>query len=114
MDVVRGLASPGVAGTPRDLDAAPHYTHWHGLYEVAKVFYTEFIPEAQEAVARGVAAGGTRTEAAKQVARLIDATLASDDHRWFLGQMTQEERAQRAKQREEFTKRYLTQQEKKP
>jgi len=93
---------------------APDYTHWHGLYEVAKVFYTEFIPEAQEAVARGVAAGGTRTEAAKQVARLIDATLASDDHRWFLGQMTQEERLQRAKQREEFTKRYLTQQEKKP
>lgn len=93
---------------------APDYTHWHGLYEVAKNFYTEFIPEAQEAVARGVAAGGARTEAAKQVEKLIDATLASDDHRWFLGQIAQEEKAQRAKQREEFTKRYVTQQEKKP
>lgn len=59
-----------------------------------------------------VAAGGAKAEAVKQVETLIDATLASDDHRWFLGQMTQGEKAQRAKQREEFTKRYVTQQAK--
>jgi hydroxylamine dehydrogenase len=87
---------------------APDYTHWHGLYEVAKAFYTEFIPEAQEAVASGIAAGGARAEAAKQVGKLIEATLASDDHRWFLGQMSAEEKARRAGQREEFTKRYVT------
>jgi len=93
---------------------APDYTHWHGLYEVAKAFYSDFIPEAQEAVAKGVAAGGAKAQAAKEVDSLIDATLASEDHRWFLGQMTQEEKAQRAKQREEFSKRYVTQQDKKP
>lgn len=27
--------------------AGPDYTWWHGLYEVSKVFYTEFIPEAR-------------------------------------------------------------------
>ncbi len=24
---------------------APDYTHWHGLYEVAKHWYTKFVPE---------------------------------------------------------------------
>lgn len=27
----------------------PDYTQWHGFYEVAKTFYTEFLPEAEEA-----------------------------------------------------------------
>ncbi len=27
---------------------APDYTHWHGIYEVAKHWYTKFIPELQE------------------------------------------------------------------
>ncbi len=88
---------------------APDYTHWHGLYEVAKAFYTEFIPEAQEAVARGLAAGGAKASAARDAGRLIDATLASDDHRWFLGRMTPEEKAARGKQREEFERRYVAQ-----
>jgi hypothetical protein len=85
----------------------PDYTHWHGLYEVAKVFYSEFIPQTREIVAAALAAGGAKAETAKQVEDLIDATLASEDHRWFLGQMSAEERARRAKQREEFTKRYV-------
>jgi len=66
-----------------------------------------------EAVA-ALAAGGAKAEVAKQAEKLIDAALVSDEHRWFLGQMTPEERAQRAKQREEFTKRYITQQDAKP
>ena len=33
----------------------PDYTQWHGFYEVAKTFYTEFIPEA-EALQPGVTA----------------------------------------------------------
>jgi hydroxylamine dehydrogenase len=33
----------------------PDYTQWHGFYEVAKTFYTEFIPEA-EALLPGVSA----------------------------------------------------------
>jgi len=26
----------------------PDYTQWHGFFEVAKIFYTEFIPEAEQ------------------------------------------------------------------
>ena len=86
----------------------PDYTHWHGLYEVGKAFYSEFIPQAQEAVRKGLASGGANAEAAKAVGKLIDATLASADHRWFLGQMSADEKAERARQRGEFTKRYVT------
>ena len=86
----------------------PDYTHWHGLYEVAKAFYTGFIPEAQALVAQGIAAGGPKAVAAHKVGALIEATLASDDHRWFIGRMTPEEKAARAKEREEFNQRYLT------
>jgi hypothetical protein len=27
---------------------APDYTHWHGMYEVSRNFYQEFLPEVQE------------------------------------------------------------------
>jgi len=27
---------------------APDYTHWHGLYEISRNFYHEFLPEVQE------------------------------------------------------------------
>lgn len=87
---------------------APDYTHWNGLYEVAKSFYTEFIPEAQEIVNRAIAAGGPKAESAKGVQKLIEATLSSDNHRWFLGQMTPEEKAERTRQQEEFKRRYVT------
>ena len=32
--------------------SGPDYAWWHGIYEVAKHFYTEFLPEAEEACAR--------------------------------------------------------------
>jgi len=53
--------------------AGPDYAWWHGLYEVAKHFYTEFIPLARE---------------------LDEATtariLAKDEHKWLKG-LTKEE-----------------------
>src|SRR5215831_7066766 len=39
----------------------PDYTQWHGFYEVAKSFYTEFLPEA-EAIEPGVTDKATSTE----------------------------------------------------
>lgn len=35
----------------------PDYTHWHGTYEVAKRWYTEFIPELERLVKEGMASG---------------------------------------------------------
>ncbi|MBZ5587340.1 MAG: cytochrome c3 family protein [Acidobacteriia bacterium] len=92
----------------------PDYTHWHGLFEVGKAFYSEFIPEAQDLVAKGIAAGGEKAKAAQEVGALIQATLESDNHKWFIGKMTPEEKARRAKQREEFAKRYVMKADAKP
>jgi hydroxylamine dehydrogenase len=87
---------------------APDYTHWHGLYEVAKAFYTEFIPQAQELVAKATAAGGEKAKAAREVGALIQTALDSADHDWFAGKVSQAEEARRAEQREEFDGRDAT------
>jgi hypothetical protein len=46
----------------------PDYTQWHGMYEVAKHFYTKFIPEAEELLPKVSAE-----------------TLGSDYHKWTKG-----------------------------
>jgi len=86
---------------------APDYTHWHGMYEVAKKFYTEFIPELSELAEKNLHNGHPKTAAqAKVLEEEIKATLASSDHKWFIGQMDPEEKARRRQQMEDFKKRY--------
>ena len=63
----------------------PDYTQWHGFYEVAKNFYTEFIPEAEHLMP-GVS---------KDV-------MSTDFHKWKAG-LTKEELE---KQIEFYKKRY--------
>jgi hydroxylamine dehydrogenase len=63
----------------------PDYTQWHGFYEVAKNFYTEFIPEAEHLLP-GVAAE----------------VMGMDYHKWKAG-LTKEELE---KQIEFYKKRY--------
>src|ERR1700756_4120632 len=46
----------------------PDYTQWHGFFEVAKTFYTEFIPEAEQLLP------GVTTDVMK-----------SDYHKWTEG-----------------------------
>lgn len=55
--------------------AGPDYAWWHGLYEVSKAFYTEFIPEARELDA-GVVSG------------VID---PMDEHAWFTKGLSKEQ-----------------------
>jgi len=87
---------------------APDYTQWHGMFEVAEIFYTAFVPEVREIVRDAEAAGGERAEAAKTVGRMLDEVLASPDHAWFVGKTPREEKVRRAKSRDEFMKRYMT------
>lgn len=51
----------------------PDYTQWHGFYEVAKTFYTEFLPEA-EALAKGTAAEA-----------VVAGIKARDENKWLQG-----------------------------
>ncbi len=55
----------------------PDYTQWHGFYEVAKTFYTEFIPEAEQLMP-GVTAD----------------VMKSDFHKWTAGLSKEELRQQ--------------------
>jgi hypothetical protein len=85
----------------------PDYTHWHGTYEVAKHFYSEFIPELEELVEKGLHSGDeVKVEAAKRLQSEIATVLGSDDHKWFLGEMDPEELAARKKAAEDFKARY--------
>jgi hypothetical protein len=85
----------------------PDYTHWHGTYEVAKHFYSEYVPELQElAEKEAPSADPARAKAAQALRAKLDEVLSSADHRWYLGQMPPEEKARRAKAAEDFKKRY--------
>jgi hypothetical protein len=68
----------------------PDYTQWHGFYEIAKHFYSEFIPEAS-VLAKGSAAQ-----------KAVDEVMSLDYHRWTKG-MSKEERD---KIKEFYKKRY--------
>ncbi len=86
---------------------APDYTHWHGMYEVARRFYSEYIPQLEALADRNREnADPAKAEAARALRAGIDQVLASDDHKWFIGQMDPEEAARRLQAAEEFRERY--------
>ena len=85
----------------------PDYTHWHGTYEIAKHFYTEFIPELEELVERNYDSNvPEKKEAAESLEKLLEETLAHENHRWFINQMDPAEKARREESVKEFQGRY--------
>jgi hypothetical protein len=85
----------------------PDYTHWHGTYEVAQHFYVKFIPELEKLIEKGMASGNEKKQkAAAHLKEVLDEVLNSDDHKWFTGNMSPEEKAQREKAAKEFRDRY--------
>ncbi|MHC4975792.1 MAG: multiheme c-type cytochrome [Planctomycetota bacterium] len=85
----------------------PDYTHWHGTYEVAKHFYTEYIPELQELADHNLHSNDEeRRAAAEALAAKLDEVLNSDNHSWYLGKMDPEEAARRKAAQDEFKSRY--------
>lgn len=62
----------------------PDYTHWHGMYEVSKHFYTHFLPEVIELAER-------RGKGKEWRAR-IEALMTKDEHLWQKGMTPAEAR----------------------
>ncbi len=62
----------------------PDYTHWHGMYEVAKHFYQKFLPEVVEAA--GTKGSQMKEKYAQRVAQL----LAQEEHLWQKGLSAEE------------------------
>lgn len=63
---------------------APDYTHWHGMYEVAQRFYSEFIPEAME-LAEKAAANPDKKAGADKVLTVIKDIMNRPEHSWNKG-----------------------------
>jgi len=86
---------------------APDYTQWHGNYEVAKDFYSEYIPAVREVIEKGKASGNA--DASKKAAELeamLTEILNSPDHKWSIGKEDPEITAERLKRKAEFEQRY--------
>jgi hydroxylamine dehydrogenase len=86
---------------------APDYTHWHGTYDLAKNFYSEYIPEIEEVIERGKHSSDPKDQAAaKNLQKVLDEVLSSDNHKWSQGKMSTEEKVMRKKRAKEFKERY--------
>ena len=64
---------------------APDYTHWHGTYDLAKHWYTKFVPQLEDLIAKGKKAGGEKAKAADALQKKLDEVLSNEDHKWYLG-----------------------------
>ena len=65
----------------------------------------KLIPELEHLIRDGL--NDPKKKAAAQALRKkLDEVLNSPNHRWYLGKMSDEEKALRAKRQEEFQKRY--------
>ena len=85
----------------------PDYTHWHGTYEVAKHFYSEFVPELEElAEEHHASSDPAKALAAQKLAAKLEEVLAHADHAWYTGKMDPAEAARRKQAAEEFKQRY--------
>lgn len=82
---------------------APDYTHWHGTYELARNWQSEFIPEIQEIIEE------YRMKAPTQVAKLeavLAEVQASEDWKWSINQEDPAMKKEREQRRKEFQERY--------
>ena len=57
----------------------PDYTHWHGMYEVSKHFYLEFLPEVIHA------AEGKSSALGEKYRGRVEALLTQEEHTWLKG-----------------------------
>ncbi len=60
---------------------APDYTHWHGMYDVADLFYNQLIPQAQAIVDK--AAKNGKGKQAQVVQAILDQIRKSPENAWL-------------------------------
>ena len=74
----------------------PDYTHWHGMYEVSKHFYTEFLPEVIATAAEKSPALGNKYR------QKVETLLTQIDHTWVNGLTPEEAEAMRKMYKERY------------
>jgi|Deesub1362A_J573_1020465.scaffolds.fasta_scaffold00456_15 hypothetical protein len=86
---------------------APDYTQWHGNYDLAKNWYSEYIPEIREIIEMGKHSGKGKAERlAKELEEMLEEIINSDNHKWSIGKEDPASKAERERRRREFLKRY--------
>ena len=74
----------------------PDFTHWHGMYEVAKHFYTEFLPAVVETAAQ------KSPELKAKYEKKVQELLAQEEHVWLKGLKPEEAEAIRKAYKEKY------------
>lgn len=82
----------------------PDYTQWHGFFEVADRFYTEFVPEVKELIEKAKKNGNTAS--AEKIEKALNEVLNSELHKWFTGKVDPEELKKRKEAAKSFRERY--------
>ncbi len=82
----------------------PDITHWHGTYEIARNFYSEFIPELFHLAEANK--NGAKAKEAKLLEDKLKEIMNNSDHKWYYGKMDAAEKERRTKRMKEFKKRY--------
>ena len=84
---------------------APDYVQWKGMFEVAQMFYTGFVPQVRELIEK--ARKGGNVKGANAVQAKLDQVLNSPEHAWFIGKTPPAVAKLRAVQMKKFNQRYL-------
>ncbi|MBM4054617.1 MAG: hypothetical protein FJ264_08085 [Planctomycetes bacterium] len=74
----------------------PDYSHWHGMYEVAKHFYMKFLPAVVKAAAQKDSATKEKYE------KKIEQLLMQDEHLWVKGLSPEEIKVLKAGYKERY------------
>jgi len=76
----------------------PDYTHWHGMYEVSKHYYTEFLPAVIEAAEETSHALGNKYR------RKVEELLTAPEHAWQKGLSKEEADALKSAYKKRYEK----------
>ncbi len=82
----------------------PDYVQWHGNFDLAENFYTKMVPEIKELIEKARRNGNVA--GANTVEKILNETLNSEMHQWYLGKMSEEEKARRKAAAKQFRERY--------
>ncbi|MBF0139183.1 MAG: cytochrome c3 family protein [Magnetococcales bacterium] len=60
---------------------APDFVQWQGFHEIGRLFYTQFLPQAEEMVAKARKDG--KATQADEVAKVMQGILSRPEHAWY-------------------------------
>lgn len=85
---------------------APDYVQWHGNYDLAKNFYSEYIPEIREIIEHGKHSNAAAKKQAAQLEKALNEVMNSENHRWAIGKEDSKMKSERIERRKDFLKKY--------